>query len=208
MISVTIVINDEGTREGTLSQLHRLLRDATQLPHRALDRHPLLAPLLTRELTVLQYGAALAALHGVYAEVEDLIMAFLDQHPGLFDYRSRRKLPALELDLAELGRTGVPARMKFTAPQNVGALIGLLYTIEGSTHGGQFIARSVQQLHGGNLPLRFFTGYGARTSQSWKDFLAFAAGSCPPAEFAAAMSTAGLLFQAIKDHLDAADLRP
>lgn len=67
---MTNVINDDGSREGTsLPQLHRALRDATKLSHHALDRHPLLAPLLTRELTVMQYGAALAALHGVYAQV-------------------------------------------------------------------------------------------------------------------------------------------
>lgn len=140
---MTNVINDDSSRDGTsLSQLHRVLRDATKLSHHALDRHPLLAPLLTRELTVMQYGAALAALHGVYAQAEDVCLSFLDEHPGLFDYRSRRKLPALELDLAELGRTGVPSRMEFTAPQNIGALIGILYTIEGSTHGGQFIAQA------------------------------------------------------------------
>lgn len=205
---MTNVINDEGTREGPISQLHRVLRDATKLSHHALDRHPLLAPLMTRELTVKQYGAALAALHGVYAQAEDLILAFLDQRPGQFDYRSRRKLPALELDLAELGRTGVPSRIDFTAPQNVGALIGILYTIEGSTHGGQFIARSVQQLRGEKFPVRFFTGYGDRSGQNWKEFLTFAGDSCPAAEYVAAASTAVSLFQAIKDHLDAADLRP
>ncbi len=206
---MTNVINDDSSRDGTsLSQLHRVLRDATKLSHHALDRHPLLAPLLTRELTVMQYGAALAALHGVYAQAEDVCLSFLDEHPGLFDYRSRRKLPALELDLAELGRTGVPSRMEFTAPQNIGALIGILYTIEGSTHGGQFIARSVRQLRGGNFPVRFFTGYGDRSSQNWKEFLAFAGDRCPAAEYEAATSTAMSLFQAIKDHLDAADRRP
>jgi len=45
--------------------LHRHLRQATKQPHHVLDHHPLLAPLLRKELSVMQYGNALAALHGV-----------------------------------------------------------------------------------------------------------------------------------------------
>ena len=187
--------------------MHRRLRSATKRPHNALDHHPLLAPLVTHDLSVLQYGDALAALHGVYAQAEDWIIAFLDQAPGLFDYRSRHKLPALESDLARLGRAAIHSRMAFAAPQAVGALIGVLYTIEGSTQGGQFIARTLQQIHGENLPTRFFNGYGECSSQYWKAFLEFADSSCPVGEYDLATTTAASLFDAIKCHLDVAYCR-
>ena len=164
----------------------------------------MLAPLVARNLSVVQYGDALAALHGVYAQAEGWIIAFLDQAPGLFDYQLRLKLPALESDLAQLGRPAVLSRMAFSAPQAVGALIGVLYTIEGSTQGGQFIARALQQIHGENLPTQFFNGYGDRSSQYWQAFLEFADTGCPVGEYDLAATTAVSLFDAIKCHLDVA----
>jgi heme oxygenase len=44
------------------SELHDQLRQAAKAPHRLVDHHPLLAPLIRSELTEKQYGDALAAL--------------------------------------------------------------------------------------------------------------------------------------------------
>lgn len=188
----------------SISALHSRLRTATKASHHALDHHPLLAPLLTGDLSVLQYGDALAALHGIYAQAEEWIIAFLDQAPGLFDYRSRQKLPALESDLARLGRAAGLSRMAYAVPHSVGALIGVLYTIEGSMRGGQFIARALQQIHGENLPTRFFKGYGDCSSQYWQAFLEFADANCSVDEYGLATTTAVSLFEAVEHHLDQA----
>jgi len=195
------------TMTSTPSELHLRLRQATKLAHHALDRHPILTPLLRADLSVAQYGDALAALHGVYAQAEDWIRTFLEQHPGLFNYSVRRKLPALESDLASLGRTPVPAVEDFTAPQTIGALIGILYTLEGSTLGGQFIARSLSQIPESNLPTRFFSGYGELSRQRWEEFLQFADAKCPIGEYEDVVATAISLFGAIKTHLDLAAQR-
>jgi heme oxygenase len=170
--------------------LHERLRQTTKGPHHLLDHHPLLAPLVTPTLDTQQYGNALAALHGIHAQAEPMILAFLDQHPGLFDYRSRRKLPALESDLAELGRQPMAAQANFPAPQTVGALIGVIYTIEGSTMGGQVIARTIRQISGNTFPLKFFSGYGDLSRHHWDEFLNFAETRCPPNEYEVATASA------------------
>ena len=181
------------------SALHRLLRQATKQPHHELDHHPLLAPLVGPALSRSQYGDALSALHGVYASAEAWVMTFLGQRPGLFDYRW--KLPSLESDLAALGRTPLPASADCAAQPGLGALVGILYTLEGSTQGGRFIAR---QLTESGLPLTFFTGYGELSSQRWQEFLMFADALCPKEEYEIASQTAVSLFLAIKRHLDSA----
>ncbi len=186
------------------SELHRQLRMATKLPHHSLDHHPVLAPLLRPDLSVIQYGDALAALHGIYAQAEAWIFDFLAQNPGLFDYRPRRKLPALAADLAALGRSPVRFCGKFSPAPGIGALIGILYTLEGSSQGGQFIARNLRALHDGKLPIEFFSGAGDRSRENWEGFLRFAETACPRSEYAAAADTAAALFRAIRDHLDRA----
>jgi PAS domain S-box-containing protein len=68
------------------SELHDKLREAAKA-HRLVDHHPLLAPLLRHDLTEGQYGAVLAALHGVYAPLEAGIDDFLRIRPELFSRR-------------------------------------------------------------------------------------------------------------------------
>jgi len=195
-ISLSLMMNPSPSPE-----LHARLRQATRQAHHVLDHHPLLAPLVRPGLTRLQYGHALAALHAVHEQVEAGILAFLARRPGLFDFESRRKLAALESDLTALGRAPLPAGTAFPVPDSLGALIGVLYVIEGSTLGGQVIARTLHQSSDGNLPVAFFTYYGDQVLPRWQAFLAFAE-SCPAEEIEAAASSAVALFQAIAAHLD------
>lgn len=187
----------------TPSALHQQLRLATKEPHHALDHHPLMARLLAPDISRREYGDALVAMHGVYASAETALLAYLARHPDLFDYAARRKLPALEADLAALKRH--PAAMTMTVPaiDGIGALFGMLYTIEGATLGGQFIAARLRQQGGGDFPLQFYTVYGEQTRSRWLAFLELAEQRCPPVEYARAAATAVALFEGIRQHLDA-----
>ncbi len=162
----------------------------------------MLAPLIQPELTVAQYGSALTALHGVYAQAEAWVLEFLEEHPGFFDYESRRKLPALESDLNTLGRTPLTFNLQITVEPTIGGLVGILYALEGATLGGQFIACNLRLIHGANLPMRFFSGYGDQSQQRWEEFLQFADSQCPLAEYEVAANAAVSIFNVIKMHLD------
>jgi len=183
--------------------LHHHLRQATKQPHHALDHHPLLAPLLRSDLTVAQYGNALAALHGIAQRAEEGILAFLDQHPLLFDYQARRKVWALNADLAALGREPMALTTPFPVPQSVAALIGVLYAIEGSTQGGLMIARLLQALPIAPLPTAYFRIYGDTSAQKWHDFLQFANHLHSREELDTATATAISAFDAIHGHMQA-----
>lgn len=182
--------------------LHWHLRQATKQPHHVLDHHPLLAPLLRKDLTVAQYGNALAALHGVQQRAELGILTFLGDHPGLFDYRSRLKVPALDADLAALGRVPMGPAMQFPMPQSVAALVGVLYVMEGSAQGGLMIARLLQALPIAPLPTAYFHVYGDTSAQKWRDFLQFANRIDTREEIDIAAATAINAFDAIHRHME------
>jgi len=73
----------------------------------------------------------------------------------------------------------LPSRNTVASPdiKNPGDLVGTLYVVEGSTLGGQLIAKHLAK----NLGItpetggRFFGGYGENTVNFWTDFLDFAA---------------------------------
>jgi heme oxygenase len=184
------------------SPLHQHLRLATKASHHALDHHPLLFPLIRADPQITDYAAALAALHGVYALAEAAIMTFLASRPTLFDYAPRCRLLALESDLASLGQTPAKIDSPLPVPRNVGELVGMIYTLEGSTRGGRYIFRHLKQHFGDALPLSFFAGHGDTGEQRWEAFWQFADAHCPLAEFPDAARSAVQLFGLIETHLD------
>ena len=141
-------------------------------------------------------------MHGIYAQSEAVVFRYLGNDPSLFDYSSRRKLPALEADLAALRRLPIPMNTGCPAIDTSGALFGMLYVLEGSTLGGQFIARKLLQHVSPPFPLQFYTLYGDKTQQLWLEFLQCANRQCPIAEYDAAVAAAVTLFTTIKMHLD------
>ena len=72
-------------------------------------------------------------------------------------------------------------------------LLGAMYVVEGSTLGGQVIAR---QLAKSNIALRsYFSGYGERTGPLWKVFCHLLAQEATPENQAEIVQSASLTFQ-------------
>lgn len=134
----------------------------------------------------------------MYARSEAAVLTYLQQYPHLFDYLSRRKLPAMESDLSALGRSPVPMNTACPSVDSVGALFGTLYTLEGSTLGGQFIAHRLPR----HFPRRFYTVYGNQARLRWDEFLRLADAQCPRSNYETAAATACALFVSFKQHLD------
>ncbi len=180
--------------------LHERIREATRTAHRQLDHHPLLAPLVHDGLTLEQYSRSLVALHGIYAAIESAV-----EDTALaagFDYAARRKVPAMEADLAALQCSPRPSAIRIAPPRSNSELIGRLYPLEGSTLGAAVICRQVRAGPGGSWPLHYFSGYGDATMERWQAFWRFADTACPGTEIDVACATAVATFEAIKQHLD------
>lgn len=72
-------------------------------------------------------------------------------------------------------------------------LLGAMYVLEGSTLGGQVIARQLAKAH---IPMRaYFTGYGERTGLLWKAFCQLLTQAATPENEAEIVQSASLTFQ-------------
>jgi len=176
--------------------LHFYLKKAVKSAHDKLERNPVLLPLFG-DVSIEEYANALAALHGVYIAVEKNIMDFLSNQSDLFDYQSRLKTPALEGDLKALAKIPIISNIEFPVPRNVAELVGMIYVMEGSTLGGQFLARKI----GDKFPTRFFSGYGENTAQKWQEFWLFANTVCADNQYEEVAQMAMSLFESMELHL-------
>ena len=164
---------------GQLDSKRRLLRQQTQAHHHRLNQHPLLKGLLTRDLSLGQYQRVLWAYANLYQIIEEQIELYLAQHPTVFDYTQRRKSQWLIQDLAYFSATDAAekfhGKFDFSVPRidSLGQFFGILYVIEGSTLGGQQIAKALVSYHQltPERGARFFYGYGNQSSSLWEAFL-------------------------------------
>jgi len=183
-----------GMAEPAFAALAGHLRETTRAAHRALDHHPLLAPLVRPGLGTEDYARALAALHGPHAALEALLAGFAPAE----DFPPR--LPDLDADLAALGVAPGYLRIETPAPADNAARIGLMYVIEGSNLGAAVIARQLATSLPPAAPRAFFAGFGG--TARWQRFWRFTAPHCPPGTHDSVAASACAAFAFYRRHLD------
>jgi heme oxygenase (biliverdin-IX-beta and delta-forming) len=128
-----------------------------------------------------EYVALLEAFYGFYFSMEKKLETFAAEfRRHSFELAPRHKLSWIAEDLQKLGY--LPSQLSKiphcpTVPQlyEFESAVGCLYVLEGSTLGGQIIARHLNQSlsitpqNGG----RFFSGYGPYTGKMWQEFVNF-----------------------------------
>jgi heme oxygenase len=129
-------------------------------------------PLMHPGLNTAEYVECLQRIYGIVAAWEERAAATAPEwlRPALF---ARQRRPLLDQDLAWFGVTEKDSgRPTLPEMNTLPSLVGTMYVMEGSTLGGQFIARHVATaLHlnegRGNA---YFRGHGSQTGQLWKEF--------------------------------------
>lgn len=119
--------------------------------------------------------------------------------------RERWKLPLLLQDLSALDTESLAAlpRADVKVPDSEAEWIGTLYVLEGSTLGGQFIARSIEQQFGfrEGRGYAFFRSYGDQVGSMWRSFREFAQDSVNEEDTELAVSAADHTFSTIHQWL-------
>jgi heme oxygenase len=147
----------------------RILRQETEADHRNIEGA---VPLMHEGLDTPQYVQCLQQIHGVVVAWEERAAEIGPEwlKPSLL---ARQRSPLLELDLAWFGVTEKDERRP-TLPEmdDLPSLFGVMYVMEGSTLGGQFIARHVETaLHlSEGQGSSYFRGHGSQTGPMWKEF--------------------------------------
>ncbi len=188
-------------------ELRDRLREATAPLHKQLDQQPLLVALLGKELPLADYQQLLGIYYSLYHQLEAAIKAYLSLQPIAFDYQPRYKTPLLLNDLKYWHITPEPLRCQLVLPElnSLGALLGLLYVLEGSSLGANFIAQHLQLTYGytRSTGSDFFSAYGEQTTTHWQSFISYLNSFSDQPDLAAiAIDTACLSFACFNQALN------
>ena len=147
------------------------LRRETMPQHAALEDVIDLAAALESLAT---YGHLLQKFLGLYATLETRIVTTPTLAHWLPDLGQRIRAPLLVADLSALGMSHNQFEVchQFMPVSTPAEAFGCLYVLEGSTLGGQFIARQVEASLGltSQHGCMFFSGNGRDTGKMWKSF--------------------------------------
>lgn len=146
------------------------LREASRQWH---DRLEATSQLMTDDITRETYTQLLARFYGYYAPIERQLTGRREWQLLEVDFDSRLKTPSLAADLQALGiaHETLPQATELPELKTAAQMMGYLYVAEGSTLGGQQIARHLKDTLdlGVDEGLRFFYGYGPGTGPRWHE---------------------------------------
>ena len=172
------------------------LRAETRPYHDAVEANPFNRALAAGTVTAADTARFLARMYGVVQPYEQQLRA----HAALFgpawqlDRRYRAHL--LLNDLPLLGYDGTPPLCPDLPPLATWPqLLGAMYVLEGSTLGGQVIAR--QLIKSDILVNKYFTGRADQTGPLWKGFCTQLTDAVPTSDHTAIISSAVQTFQTL-----------
>ena len=144
------------------------LRLETASDHNAVEQS---VPLMDDGLTRATYISCLRKLHGIVAAWEEWAAG---NAPAWLQplLATRRRVQLLRLDLTWFGAAYDDKRAILPEMPDTAAVLGAMYVMEGSTLGGQLIARHVEQALGlvSGQGDAYFRGQAERTGGLWKEF--------------------------------------
>lgn len=184
---------------GLPERLRAETRDAHEAVERALDWE--------RRLGTLEgYRGFLARLYGFHVVWEPAAAALIADDAFLVP---RRKLPLLLADLAFLGLTPAEVeRLPRCAPvpmADAAEALGSMYVLEGSTLGGQILARHVAARLGLDAArgCAYLRAYGGGVGPMWQGFRARLLGVSSPQTQDAVVRSAAATFERLETWLSA-----
>jgi len=145
------------------------LRQETEAAHRTVEDA---VPLIHEGLDAAHYVQCLQQIYGVVAAWEERVVEIGPEwlQSALL---ARQRKPLLERDFAWFGVTKKDNRRPVLPEMDdLPSLFGAMYVMEGSTLGGQLIARHVETvLHlSEGQGSSYFRGHGSQTGPMWKEF--------------------------------------
>ena len=128
------------------------LRSATHDVHMRLHRHPGFAAIADGTIGPKSYTQVLKRLYGVHAPLENLLENAARRSSFLeLQMHRRLRVCRLEADLRDLGVSDatlaeLPIAQRLPDLSTAGRVVGALYVREGSTLGGQVLARALDDM--------------------------------------------------------------
>lgn len=153
------------------------LREETRALHEKLEKKSPLQRLFQPGVSLDDYKGIIIKFYGLYKALEPKLVEAKDRLGLDFNLEPRLKMQLLERDLKALGMSAdeisqLPICADLPTLNTAEDVLGCLYVIEGSTLGGQFISRQLNNTFSldENNGAAFFNGYGSETGPMWKSF--------------------------------------
>jgi len=150
------------------------LKAHTAQHHRQVEK---LMPFFEATFSVEEYVRILGIFLGFWEPLEQRLTAIADWQTVGVDVSGRCRANRLRGDLCALGVSepnieSLPRSQSLPALANVYNGLGCLYVLEGSTLGGQLIARELTRRFGidEDSGSSFFHSYGSNVGEAWKAF--------------------------------------
>lgn len=152
------------------NNLHAMLKERTSIQHSQIENTPLVSKLINKTITLSEYQLLIRKFYGYIAPCEELIQKLTCRYLLI----QREKSLCLLSDLAVFGIEKHSVEFSCYLPQlkTYEQVLGYMYVMEGSTLGGQIIAKMLQETL--NLTpengASYFYGYGKNTRNKWAEF--------------------------------------
>lgn len=150
------------------------LKKQTAVSHKHLEENYLSKMILNEQVTLIDYQNYLSALYGVTLGCENSVFPHIQDI--ITDLNQRYRSQFIAQDLLTTGFTqhqieALPV-YAFTF-SSVAGYLGAMYVLEGSTLGGRFLYKHINQTLGLNAAngCSYFWGYGEQTGLMWKSFI-------------------------------------
>ncbi len=164
----------------TSGSLATCLKESTRELHHAAENHPLQQSIVRGTISMSDYASFASAMRQVHSEMESQLdtLAKHNAHVGAVFANRHRRLAAFDRDIAMLGGSADEALavrpsdwLGGAAHSHPLAWLGVLYVVEGSSNGGQAIARVLRRTW--NLSddtLKSLDPHGRETRLFWEEF--------------------------------------
>ena len=151
------------------------LRSKTAASHKQLEENEYSKSILSPAVTLISYQTYIAKMYGVAMACETEIFPVIKNI--IPDLDLRYKASFIKNDLKNTGVASglienIPVH-HFTA-SNAAQAMGIMYVLEGSTLGGKFLYKHINETLGFDAEngASYFWGYGQQTGSLWKTFIA------------------------------------
>lgn len=149
------------------------LRTKTADSHKGLEALPISKSIVDPKITIQEYAMYLSLMHDVVQDLEENIYPKLSE--VISDLDARKKSQLILEDLKKIGfdKKQTLSPFKDASPISVPFAMGMMYVVEGSTLGGRFILKNIQESLGFTEEngASYFSGYGNKTGSFWKNYL-------------------------------------
>jgi len=167
-------MNVENTTTASASETFlNNLRTKTSDSHKGLEALPISKSIVDPKITIEEYALYLSLMYDVVQDLEENIYPILSA--VISDLSQRNKAHLLLKDLKQIGfeKKQTFSPFKNTSEISPSFAMGMMYVVEGSTLGGRFILKNIQENLGFTEEngASYFSGYGNKTGSFWKNYL-------------------------------------